>query len=226
MGKSTPSWGDCEETKAGARRAAGVRWQWTAGRVCGRVGRAGDGDGGGSQSDRKRPLSRPRLPWSGLYWSGDSAQCILPSLQEVTGAKEAYWLEGWERLVSGTAETVVLALWVKGGQDPQQDEERWEPEALEVGGQSVEWAQQRKPALWDCHVQMAGNSAEASGWGQKGTRENVGDDGDRGNPKPPGRDPPGGDGWWPGGLSGEEVVEWFCLALGRRLLYPCKVGWG
>lgn len=43
-----------------------------------------------------------------------------------------------ERLVSGTTETVVLALWVKGGQDPQQDEERWEPEALEVGGQSVE----------------------------------------------------------------------------------------
>lgn len=25
--------------------------------------------------------------------------------------------------MSGTAETVVLALWVKGGQDPQQDEE-------------------------------------------------------------------------------------------------------
>lgn len=42
----------------------------------------------------KDRLSGPRLPRSGLYWSGDSAQCILPSLQEVTGAKEAYWLEG------------------------------------------------------------------------------------------------------------------------------------
>ena len=75
---------------------------------------------------------------------------------------------------------------------------------------------------------MAGNHAvEASVWGQKGTGENMGDDGDRGNPKPQGGIRLEGMEWRPGGLSGEgRVVGGFVLLWAGDSCTPVEVGWG